>query len=391
MMDVMDAERSAENESRYAAALSEHPDPTHAAADVTAAVCAQLGSPPELAVCFVTPPHRDAFADIAEIVRSALQPATMIGATAEAVIGPRREVEQEPGISLFAARAATTIQPVHLRAESSGNGWEISGLPSDLGGVASMILVADPFSFPVHALLDTLKRDRPDLAVIGGMASAANGPGGNRLLVNDAVSTDGAVGVLLRQDLSPQPVVSQGCRPIGRPYIVTRADGNVVYELGGRPALERLLSTLEHLSPVDRQLAEQGLHCGVVIDETKVDYERGDFLIRGVLGADAATGSVAVGDMVALGSTIQFQVRDAASADDDLRAVLSGRAARGALVFTCNGRGRRLFGTSDHDATVVTELLGTSTVAGMSCAGEFGPIGGRNAVHGFTASLAIFV
>ena len=127
-----------------------------------------------------------------------------------------------------------------------------------------------------------------------------------------------------------------------------------------------------------------------MIDETKEMFERGDFLIRGVLGADRSTGAVAVGDTVAVGSTLQFQVRDAASADEDLRALLSGRAARGALVFTCNGRGRRLFGTPDHDATVVTDLLGTSTVAGMFCAGELGPVGGRNAVHGFTASLAIF-
>ena len=222
------------------------------------------------------------------------------------------------------------------------------------------------------------------------MASAANAPGDNRLLVDDSSHADGAVGALLAEDVSPQAVVSQGCRPIGRPYIVTRADGHMIHELGGRPALERLLTTLELLPPVDRQLAEQGLHCGVVIDETKDEFDRGDFLIRGVLGVDRATGAVAVGDTIAVGSTVQFQVRDATSADEDLHALLTGRAARGALVFTCNGRGRRLFGTPDHDATVVGDLLGTSALAGMFCAGELGPVGGRNAVHGFTASIAIF-
>jgi small ligand-binding sensory domain FIST len=164
----------------------------------------------------------------------------------------------------------------------------------------------------------------------------------------------------------------------------------MIHELAGRPALERLAAMLEHLPPVDRQLAGQGLHCGVVIDESKAEFERGDFLIRAVLGVDAATGAVAVGDTVPVGSTVQFQVRDAASADEDLHAMLSGRAARGALVFTCNGRGRQLFGTPDHDATVVADVLGTSALAGMFCAGELGPVGGRNAVHGFTASVAIF-
>lgn len=374
----------------YASALSEHPDPAHAAADVTAVVGEQIGRSPELAALFVTPPHRDALAEIAGTVRDALQPGALLGAAAVAVIGPGREVEQMPGVSLFAARSGSMIRAVHLRAESGGEGWEIAGLPEDLGGVGSMILVPDPFTFPVHPLLAALRTDRPGLAVIGGLASAADGPGGNRLVIDDDVHADGAVGLLLGDDVSPGAVVSQGCRPIGQPYIVTRADGNLIYELGGRPALERLLTMIERLSPEDRTLAEQGLHCGIVIDEAKDEFRRGDFLIRGVLGADAAAGAVAVGDAVAVGSTVQFQVRDAASADEDLRELLTGRRARGALVFTCNGRGRHMFGTADHDATVIGEALGTSTVAGMFCAGELGPVGGRNALHGFTASVALF-
>jgi small ligand-binding sensory domain FIST len=324
------------------------------------------------------------------VVRSMLRPGTLLGAAAVAVLGPRREVEQTPGVSLFAARLGSPAIPVRLRAEETDQGWQISGFPTDVSGIRSMLLVADPFTFPVDALLDRLVRDHSGLAVVGGMASAASGPGGNRLLVDDSSYVDGAVGVLLAEDVSPRAVVSQGCRPIGRPYIVTRAEGHIIYELGGKPALERLLAMLERLPPGDLQLAEQGLHCGVVIDEAKVEFERGDFLIRAVLGADRDEGAVAVGDIVPVGSTVQFQVRDATSADEDLQAVLSGRAASGALVFTCNGRGRQLFGTPDHDATVVSDLLGTSQVAGMFCAGELGPVGGRNAVHGFTASIAIF-
>jgi small ligand-binding sensory domain FIST len=306
------------------------------------------------------------------------------------VIGPRREVEQTPGVSLFAAHIDSPVRPVHLRAGNGDAGWEIDGLPADLDDIGSVILLPDPFTFPVDALLSSLRAGRSELAVIGGLASAANEPGGNRLVLDDAVHTEGAVGVLLGQDVSPRTVVSQGCRPIGQPYTVTAADRNLIHELGGRPALERLMTIIERLSPTERLLAEQGLHCGVVIDESKAEFRRGDFLIRGVLGADAASGAVAVGEVVPVGSTIQFQVRDAASADEDLRELLAGRSARGALVFTCNGRGRHMFGAADHDATVVGELLGTSTVAGMFCAGEIGPVGGRNALHGFTASVALF-
>jgi small ligand-binding sensory domain FIST len=374
----------------YVSALSERPDSAQAAAEVTAQVLERLGPMPELAVLFVTPPHRDAVDDIADVVRSVLQPVTLLGAAAVAVLGPRREVEETPGVSLFAARLGSPALPVRLHVEETGQGRQISGLPTDVAGAGSLLLVADPFTFPVDALLNGLGRAEPGLAVVGGMASAANAPGDNRLLVDDTSHADGAVGALLAEDVSPQAVVSQGCRPIGRPYIVTRADGHMIHELGGRPALERLLTTLELLPPDDRQLAEQGLHCGVVIDETKDQFDRGDFLIRGVLGVDRATGAVAVGDTIAVGSTVQFQVRDATSADEDLHELLTGRAARGALVFTCNGRGRRLFGTPDHDATVVGDLLGTSALAGMFCAGELGPVGGHNGVHGFTASIAIF-
>ena len=380
----------APGDTRYASALSEHADSAQAASDVANEVLQRIGPSPDLAVVFVTPPHRDAVVDVVEAIRAVLQPQTLLGATAVAVLGGRREIEQEPAVSLFAARSGSAARRIRLHAESGDEGWIISGMPADVVGFRSMLLLADPFTFPVDALLQRLRRDEPGLAVVGGMASAAVRPGENRLVLDESVYPDGAVGVLLAEDVSPQSVVSQGCRPIGRPYIVTRTDGQLIYELGGKPAFERLLSTLGHLSPADNRLAEQGLHCGIVIDERKEEFERGDFLIRGVLGADRESGAVAIGDVVSVGATVQFQVRDAASADEDLRELLAGRAGRGALVFTCNGRGQRLFGTPDHDAAVISDFLGTSTLAGMFCAGELGPVGGRNALHGFTASLAIF-
>ena len=286
---------------------------------------------------------------------------------------PDAKSKQHPRCRCSPPALAHRRSPSVSTPSGPADGWQISGFPTDVAGARSLLLVADPFTFPVDALLDELARTQPGLAVVGGMASAANAPGDNRLLVDESSSTDGAVGVLLAEDVSPQAVVSQGCRPIGRPYIVTRADGHMIYELGGRPALERLLTTLERLPPGDRHLAEQGLHCGVVIDETKDQFERGDFLIRGVLGVDRATGAVAVGDNPAVGSTVQFQVRDAASADEDLHALLTGRAARGALVFTCNGRGRRLFGTPDHDATLSVTCSAPQPWQGCSVPESSGP------------------
>jgi small ligand-binding sensory domain FIST len=134
----------------------------------------------------------------------------------------------------------------------------------------------------------------------------------------------------------------------------------------------------------------QGLHMGVVVDEHKLDLSRGDFLVRNLLGADQSTGALAVGDVVEIGQTVQFQVRDADAADEDLRVLLGGVEGDAALLFTCNGRGSHLFGTPDHDAALVGDVLGPVPLAGAFCAGEIGPIGGQNFLHGFTASLAVF-
>src|SRR5204862_446264 len=161
-------------------------------------------------------------------------------------------------------------------------------------------------------------------------------------------------------------------------------------ELAGRPALARLEELVARISEDDRELLSRGLHLGQVIDEHKGEFGRGDFLVRNVLGADRTSGAIAVGDVCEMGTTVQFHVRDAATADEDLRALLAGEDADGALLFTCNGRGTRLFGTPHHDAGVLAEALDGAPAAGFFAAGELGPIGGRNFLHGFTASVALF-
>jgi small ligand-binding sensory domain FIST len=172
--------------------------------------------------------------------------------------------------------------------------------------------------------------------------------------------------------------------------VATRTEGNVVYELAGRPALDRLQEMAAAASAEERGLLQQGLHLGIVIDEHKADFERGDFLVRNVLGAHRESGALVAGDEVDLGATVQFHVRDAASADEDLRSLVAGRRADGALLFTCNGRGTRLFSVPDHDASVLDDALDRAPLAGMSCAGELGPVGHRNFLHGFTASVVLF-
>src|ERR1019366_482169 len=187
-----------------------------------------------------------------------------------------------------------------------------------------LVLLADPYTFPVDGLLGQVAATHPGLPVLGGMASAALGPGGNRMVLDGTVHTAGAVGALIGPGTRLTTVVSQGCRPIGRPLVVTRAERNIVYELAGQPALERLLQMArDSMTERDIHLVNQGLHMGLVIDEHKADFGRGDFLVRNVLGADQSNGAIAVGGQVEVGATVQFHVRDADAADEDLRELLA--------------------------------------------------------------------
>lgn len=374
---------------QFAAALSEHADLAEATGDVIGQVLERLEKP-DLAILFVTPPHRAQLDEAAKAVRTALDPVTLIGCAAESVVGPSREVERTPGVSLWAGFTGP-VAPFHLTATMTPDGPMITGLPEVADGTSGALVLADPFTFPAEVLLRRWDGDHPGLPMIGGMAHAGRGPGDNRLVLDDRVVTGGAVGVLLGPSVSVTTVVSQGCRPIGNPFVVTRSEGNVVFELAGKPPLERLGELAEGMEENERQLLYHGVHLGRVIDEHKADFGRGDFLIRNVMGGDPKTGALQVGDTIEVGATTQFQVRDAGSADEDLRQLIAGHTADAALLFTCNGRGSRLFGAAmpDHDATVISAGLDGAPVAGMFCAGEIGPVGGRTFLHGFTASVAL--
>lgn len=291
------------------------------------------------------------------------------------------------------------IVPLSLEYTQTPDGGLFGGWPTELAGDwpknAALLLLADPFSFPVDALIRRMEEDHPGVPIVGGMASGGHQPGSNTLVINSRSYDTGAVGIVIGGAVRIRPVVSQGCRPIGRPMVITKADENSIVELGGRPALERLREIYGLLDPADRQLVRSSLHVGRAASEYQNHFKRGDFLVRNVVGADPESGVIAVGDLMRTGQTIQFHVRDSQSAHEDLHELLSQTKSRlpapiGALVFTCNGRGTRLFDAAHHDAQCLQECLGPIPAAGFFAQGEIGPIGQRNCLHGFTASIALF-
>lgn len=374
-----------------ATGLSTDPDGVAAAAEAAQQARSDLGGAPcDLAVIFVSAAHADAAIEIAGAVHIALEPGALIGATGGTVAEGAREIEDRPAVAVWAARLPdTTVEPFSLEFTETPDGPTFLGWPAPPAD-AAVILLADPFTAPVDHLLDNVNAEQPGLTIVGGLASGARTPGGHRIWQGTEVSNGGAAGVVIRGRVKVRTLVSQGCRPIGTPGTVTGAERNVIVELAGLPPVERLRDLWIEASPDERTLIQRGLHIGRVVDEYKTEFERGDFLIRNVMGADETTGAMAVGDLVSVGETVQFHVRDAATADEDLRgAAASVPPPAGALLFTCNGRGSHLFGMPDHDASVLTAAW-NAPLAGMSCSGEIGPVGGRAFLHGFTASLALF-
>jgi small ligand-binding sensory domain FIST len=348
----------------------------------------------DLAFVFLSPAHLDEAEAAAAAVREELAPQHLLGCVAEGVVAGARELEEGPGVAVWAgALPGAEIECFHVATVETGDGIALAGLP-ELDDPSLVVLLVDAFTFPIGVVLTSLNETYERIPLVGGIAAGGRQPGAQALILDDAVHVDGAVGAVL-SGLPVLTVVSQGCRPIGREAAITRCEGNIVYELAGRPALERLRREIASLSSEEQAAAAYGLLAGLVIDENLPEYDTDDFLMRGLLGADQATGALVLGDSVRVGQTLRFFIRDAASADAGLRRALgdelrSGKPA-GGLLFTCNGRGTNMFSEPDHDARVVAEALATHALAGFFCGGEIGPVGGKAFLHGFTATLAVFL
>jgi small ligand-binding sensory domain FIST len=386
----------------FAAALSTAPDASRALDEVCAGVRHSFTGTPDLALVFFSPHHVDTAETIVASLHKQLGPRCLLGCTGEAIAGTGREVEAEPALSLWLARWSSSVElyPFHLMLEETSDGFSLLGWPDSLltadPAESAMLLLGDPFTFPADVFLQQINDHHPKLRVMGGMASGGRGPGENRLLLNDQVLLDGAIGVLLQGPVRIRTIVSQGCRPIGQPMVITKARGNIIEELGGQPPLRRLQQLWQELKPHDQELFQRGLHVGRVINEYQGEFQRGDFLVRNVIRLYRDSGALEITDYVRVGQTVQFHVRDADSADEDLHALLQLDATAheqrpsGALLFTCNGRGTRLFSEPHHDARAVSAEIGALPLAGFFAAGELGPVGGQNFIHGFTASVVLF-
>lgn len=385
----------------YAASLSLDADLDSAIQAVCNDVRKQLaGQAPNLCFLFASHTHADEFDDLPATIRRELGADVLLGCSGETIVGGGEEIEDGPALSLWAGvLPGATLTPFHIEFGETPDGLIATGFPDDLServaDARALFALGEPYSSVLDSVIDRFADELPGVPLLGGMASGG-GPGANRVFLNDDCLPHGTVAVLLQGGPKVRSVVSQGCRPIGPTFVVTKSERNLVFELGGKPTIERLREFLPQLPERDQRLVQRGLHLGIAMSEYKPSFGRGDFLIANVIGADQQIGAIAIGNLVRPGQTVQFHIRDAETADEDLVHLLDQHRAeqplptRAALLFSCNGRGTRLFEEPHHDASTIQRVLGQLPVAGFFAQGELGPVGGKNYIHGFTASVACF-
>jgi small ligand-binding sensory domain FIST len=385
---------------RFASATTTEADIDQASESLVRQIQARMkGAPLDLALVFLSPHFSRVAGYIRENLYAALEPRTLLGCTGEGVIGRKNELDGELGITLVAARMPqVTLTPFLLQSTNwralLSNPFLFHRALSNPDDPKLFVMLADPFSIPMEELLNAFNAFYPGRPIIGGMASGSRVSGGNVLFFNDQVVTGGAVGVAFAGAVEVDVIVSQGCRPIGDPFTITAAQRNTILSLDGKPPLARIRDMVLGLSPLDRDLLRSGLFIGRAIDSERESLGRGDFLIRGVIGVDEGSGAIVIGDAVHVHETVQFHIRDATTAIEDLEMMLTPQLLYGpplgAFLFSCNGRGTRLYNRPNGDITTIKKVIGEVDLAGFFCAGEIGPIGGKNFLHGHTASLALF-
>jgi small ligand-binding sensory domain FIST len=388
----------------WASSVSDAPELEQAIESVTAKIQKEMaGEAIDLAVAFLTSHHAARYSDFPGLLGRAIPRRKLIGCSAGGVIGGGHEVEQRPGFALTVARLPDVeVTPFSIEAESlpdldaSPRAWHDSiAVPPE--PLPHFVLLADPFSFPADDFLAGLDYAYPKSVKVGGLASAAQRPGENALYGNGETRRSGAIGVALSGDIAIDTVVAQGCRPIGQPMQITKAERNYLLKLDDRSPIEALRELILSLPDEDQELARNSLFVGVLQSELVSEPEAGDYLIRNILGMDPQREALAIGELVREGQRIQFHLRDAQTAAEDLVLLLSrfaerssSQQARGALLFSCLGRGLLLYGYPDHDTGVFKEKIGDLPVGGFFCNGEIGPVGGSTRLHGYTSSFGIF-
>lgn len=360
-------------------------------ADALADVVGRLDGPPaDLALLFLTPHHRKGAAELLKATQAAFPGARIFGCVGAGVVGGGREVEEGAGLSLSLAQ----LPDVEIEAWHLGEGSDLSAWDRPIPERDPTILVlVDPATMPVDALLRSLDRRWPGCPKVGGLVSGGQAPGENMLFLDGVVHQDGAIVLSLWGDIQMRTVVAQGARPLTEPMTITRGHYTRIYELDGKPVVQVLEELFGRLGEEERELFRGAPLIGL----SNVDApRRGDWLVRNLTGLSRREGTVMVGGLIRDGQKVAFHLRDRETAQADLAELLArgqqqlrGSPAAFTLLFSCLGRGSGFFGEQHYESRQIQRILGGAGPAGFFCGGEIGPVHGQSWLHGYTSAIGV--
>jgi len=388
----------------WASAISTSSELESSIEECVNSIKSKLGSAPvDLAIIFVSPHFSEKYSELPALISQRLPFVHLIGCSGGGIVGGGKEIEHAPALSITAAilpgvRVETFYkrQASMPKLDTSPKVWEEwIGIKKTLN--PQFVILADPQTLHADHLLMGMDYAYPQSVKIGGLASGSGVGGTNVLFLDQTIYYEGVCGVAFSGNIILDTIVAQGCRPIGEPFQVTKCDQNLLIEVNHRPVISYLRDLIETLSPEDQLRLQQSLFIGIVMDPLKPSLSQGDFLIRNIMGLDAKKETLVLGAMLREGQTLQFHLRDSKASEEDLENVISKyivggppEKLKGALLFSCLGRGAHLYGKPDHDTHIFQKNLGSIPIGGFFCSGEIGPIGSTTYLHGYTSSFALF-
>jgi len=356
-----------------------------------------------LGLVFLSPKFFPDAEQVLEILRLHAQIPLLVGCSGGGLVANSEEIESAGGLVLaLYSMPGAKLKGVRFTQEQVDSAEGEDYWPVETGiaksNVNGWLAFVNPFNVDGERWLRSWNHNYSGIPVYGGLASGNFPEPAAQVYLDGQVFEEGGVAIAVGGEVALAGVISQGCTPIGEAWTLTRVEQNLIRNIANRPAYAVLSETVQNLPPEEQRKAQGNLHIGLVVNEYLDEFHRGDFLVRNLLGGDPNSGVLAVGALPRMGQTIQFQRRDAAAASEDLNELLAREKARladteiyGGCLFCCNGRGKNLFGRPSHDSELVQAHFGPTGIAGFFCNGEIGPIGDKNFLHGFTASLALFI
>jgi small ligand-binding sensory domain FIST len=400
---------------QWSSVISKLPSLEAAISEIADRAKAMLQSPPTAGFLFVSSAFASEYPRVMPLLRRHFPDLPIVGCGGSGIIGTDsqgmvQEVEDDMLVSLtLAVLPDVAVHSFHVETEELP---DLDGAPNawvDLIGVdpahePQFVVFVDPLSDGINDFLAGLDYAYPGMPKVGGLASAGFGSTKSGLFCGDRFHRSGAVGMALSGDIVLDTIVAQGCRPVGSPYWVTESERNVILGLSAdgdpdqseKPPLEMLREMVAELGETDQELARDALFVGIAQNAFKQILEPGDFLVRNLLGFDPRQGALAIGDRVRAGQRIQFHLRDASASAEDLE-VLMRRYRKdamgkpkpvGALMFSCLGRGKGLYGESNFDSGIFADYV-PIPLSGFFCNGEIGPVEANTFLHGYTSVFGI--